>query len=262
MSFPVRGYYHPDSCFATIAEWEEVAKQFLELEKQGFDTRGGIIDDNHQLIQLINRWFKFQLYVETQRYDLLTQKNILDFIEDFVNHRVWQLRDQFDEMLGAELIEKAKIAFFYSRGDMEPFVLLDSEFTQTVYGTTDHVVTVLHWTTEQGAKNIQDSIDNGGIYGLSTFTKQYREFFRPESNHLMKLKGKLVAAFKSDVKSIVTDSGLKAANMYRLGFPEGEESNLCMSINRCSDSDHSTYLWDEIIVKPIEIESVKKVAKY
>ena len=97
---------------------------------------------------------------------------------------------------------------------------------------------------------------------MSTFTKQYREFFRPESNHLMKLKGKLVAAFKSDVKSIVTDSGLKAANMYRLGFPEGEESNLCMSIDRCSDSDHSTYLWDEIIVKPIEIESVKKVAKY
>jgi hypothetical protein len=42
MSFPVRGYYHPDSCFATIAEWEEVAKQFLELEKQGFDTRGGM----------------------------------------------------------------------------------------------------------------------------------------------------------------------------------------------------------------------------
>ena len=45
MSYPVRGYYHPEDCFATISEWESIAKQFVELEKQGFDIRGGIIDN-------------------------------------------------------------------------------------------------------------------------------------------------------------------------------------------------------------------------
>lgn len=261
MSFPVHNYYHPEDAFATIAEWEQIANQFLDLEKQGFDTRGGVIDNNHNLVQLINKWFKYQLYVETQRYDLLTQKNILDFIEDFVNHRVWQLRGEFNELLGGALIDKVKVAFFYSRGDMEPFVLLDDNFTNSVYGTTDHIVTTLHWTTPQGVMNIRDSIDNGGVYDISTFTKQYKKFFRPESNILVKLKGKLVAAFKSDVKSIVTDQGNKAANMYRLGHPV-VEPNLCMSTSGCTDSDHSTYLWNEIIVTPVAIESVKKVVKY
>jgi len=266
MEFPVHNYYHPEDAFATISEWEAIAKQFLELEKQGFDTRGGVIDDNHQLVQLINRWFRYQLYVETQRFDLLTQKQILDFIEDFVNHRVWQLSNEFgnyfyNDANDTSYIDKVKIAFFYSRGDMEPFVLLDSEFTQSVYGTTQHIVTTLHWTTEQGVKNLQDAIDNGGLYDISTFTKQYKKFFRPESNYLVKLQGKLVAAFKSDVKSIVTDKGRKAANMYRLGFPEGE-SNLCLNKDACTDTDHSTYLWDEIIIRPIKILESKKVVTY
>ena len=131
MKFQVRGYYHPESAFATISEWEEVAKQFLELEKQGFDTRGGVIDDNHELVKLINQWFSYQLYIETQRYDLLTQKNVLDFIEDFVNHRVWQLRNEFgtyfyNDATDSSYLDNVKVAFFYSRGDMEPFVLLDS----------------------------------------------------------------------------------------------------------------------------------------
>ena len=266
-NFPVvRGYVHPESAFHTISEWEAIAKQFLELEKRGIDTRGGVIDNDHELVQLINDCFKFQLYVETQRYDLLTQKNILDFIEDFVNSRAWQLRDEFKSFFideqGNSYIDSIKIAYFYSRGDLEPFVLLDETFTKEVYGSIDNTVTVLHWTSEQGVSNLQDSIDNGGIYAISTFTKQYKAFFRPESNVLIKLKGKLVAAFKSDVKSIVTDKGNKAANMYRLGFPEGETPNLCSSATLCSDTDHSTYLWNEIIVKPIEIINAKEVSKY
>ena len=259
--FPVRGYFHPEDAFATIAEWKEVAEQFLELQKSGFDTRGGVIDDNHNLVQLINRWFKYQLYVETQHFDGLTQKEVLDFIEDFVNHRVWQLNDEFNELIGPELIEQVKVAFFYSRGALEPFVLLDADFTNAVYGTTDAVVTTLHWASPQGVLNLKDSVENGGIYAISTFTKQFRKFFRPESNMLVKLKGKLVAAFKSDVKSIVTDKGNKAAAMFRLGFPGGE-SNLCNSVDTCSDSDRSTYLWNEIIVKPVEIIEIKKVIKY
>jgi hypothetical protein len=259
--YPVRGYFHPEASFATISEWEQIANEFLELQKQGFDTRGGVIDDNHNLVQLINKWFSYQLYVETQRFDGLTQKEILDFIEDFVNHRVWQLRDEFSEALGDNLIDSVKVAFFYSRGALEPFVLLDQEFTQSVYGTTDAIVTVLHWTSQQGVLNLQDSMENGGIYAISTFTKQYRKFFRPESNILVKLRGKLVAAFKSDVKSIVTDRGNKAANMFRLGHPD-ETSNLCTSTDTCNDENKSTYLWNEIIVKPVEILEVKKVITY
>jgi hypothetical protein len=264
--FPVRGYYHPEDAFATIAEWEAVANQFLELEKQGYDTRGGVIDNNHLLVKLINRWFGYQLYVETQRFDALTQKIVLDFIEDFVNHRVWTLRKEFErtfynDATDSSYLEQVKIAFFYSRGALEPFVLLDETFTDAVYGTTDAIVTSLHWTSDQGLINLQDSIANGGLYAISTFTKQYRSFFRPESNVLVKLKGKLIAAFKSDVKSIVTDRGNRAANVFRFGFP-GEESNLCLSTTLCSDSDKSTYLWNEIIVKPIEIISEKKVVKY
>jgi len=260
-TFPVRGYFHPEAAFATISEWEQVANEFLELEREGFDTRGGVIDDNHNLVQLINKWFSYQLYVETQRFDGLTQKEVLDFIEDFVNHRVWQLRDEFSESLGEDLIDTVKVAFFYSRGALEPFVLLDSEFTQSVYGTTDAIVTVLHWASPQGVLNLQDSMENGGIYAISTFTKQYRKFFRPESNMLVKLRGRLVAAFKSDVKSIVTDRGNKAADMFRLGHPD-ETSNLCTSTDTCNDENRSTYLWNEIIVKPVEILEVKKVIKY
>ncbi len=265
MNFKVRGYYHPEESFATIATWESIANKFLALDKQGFDTRGGIIDNNPILVELINRWFSYQLYVETQRHDLLTQKNVLDFIEDFVNHRVWGLRKEFQSYFyndseDSSFIDTVKIAFFYSRGDMEPFVLLDSSFTNNVYDTTNHIVTTLHWASEQGVKNLQDSIDNGMMYDISTFTKQYKQFFRPESNHLVKLKGKLVAAFKSDIKSIVTDRGNKAANIFRLSHPSG--NNLCMSVNTCADTDRSTYLWDEIIVRPIEILEVKQVIKY
>lgn len=260
MSFPVRGYYHPEAAFATISEWERIANQFLTLEKKGFDTRGGIIDNNIELIQLVNRWFGYQLYVETQHFSSLTQKMVLDFIEDFVNHRVWQLKNEFNEYFKGD-INNIKIAFFYSRGSLEPYTLLDSEFTEDVYGTTNQIVTTLHWASEQGVKNLQDSIENGGAYAISTFTKQYKKFFRPESNYLVKLQGKLVAAFKSDIKSIVTDRGNKAVNMYRLGFPGGED-NLCLNKDLCMDSDHSTYLWNEIIVKPVKILEVKKIVKY
>ena len=222
MSFPVRGYYHPDSCFATIAEWEEVAKQFLELEKQGFDTRGGIIDDNHQLVQLINRWFKFQLYVETQRYDLLTQKNILDFIEDFVNHKVWSLKRDYNDYIVN--IDNDRIAFLYSRGAVEPYLLLDKQFTLDTYGTTDEEVTALHWTSKEGLINLIDSVKHGYGFSVSTFTTQAKEFFRKESNILVKLSGTLVAAFKSDAKTFATDKGNKAVNMFRLSYPGNTRS--------------------------------------
>lgn len=266
MAFPVHNYYHPEASFATISQWEEIAKQFLDLEKHNIDTRGGVLDDNTKLVSLVNKWFGYQLNIETERYKLLTKKNVLDFIEDFVNHRVWQLRNEFQSYFyndgkDESYLNKVKIAFFYSRGDIEPFVLLDSEFTKSVYDTTDHIVTVLHWTTKEGLQNLIQSSNNHQNFDISTFTKQYKQFFKPNSNYLVKLQGKLVAAFKSDVKSIVTDKGNKAANMFRLGHPVGEP-NLCTSTKFCSDSDHSTYLWNEIIVTPVKILNYSKINRY
>jgi hypothetical protein len=253
----VRGYYHPYKSFATIAEWEAVAKEFLSLQKQGFDTRGGMIDNSPELIQLVNKWFGFQLYVETQRFEQLTQKMVLDFIEDFINHRVWGLADEFAEYIVD--IKDDKFSFFYSRGAIEPYILLDGRFTTDTYGSTKEEVISLHWTSEEGLKNLQDSIDNKSQFSISTFTTQAKSFFRPESNILVKVKGNLVAAFQSDVKSLVVDNGDRAANLFRFSYPDNE-NNLCRDWEKCKEN--KTALWNEIIMKPIEILDYKKVEKY
>lgn len=253
----VRGYYHPYKSFATIEEWEAVAKEFLALEKQGFDTRGGMIDNNPQLIDLVHKWFGFQLYVETQRFPQLTQKMVLDFIEDFVNHRVWGLADEFKDYIVD--IKDDKFSFFYSRGAIEPYILLNKRFTEDTYGTTDIDVVSLHWTDEEGLKNLQDSVENKSQYAISTFTTQAKQFFRPESNILVKLKGKLVAAFQSDVKSLVVDNGDRAANLFRFSYPDNE-NNLCRNWDECKEN--KTALWNEIIMKPTEILDYKKIEKY
>ena len=263
-TYGVRGWYHPENSFTTISEWQSIANKFLQLQKRGYDTRGGKIDDNSELVSLINHWFGYQLYVETQHYDGLTQKEVLDFIEDFVNHRVWGLKKEFGQYLhhphdNETFIDSVKIAFFYSRGALEPYVLLDNTFTKNVYGSTDIEVTTGHWATKQGLLNIIDSIQAGHKYSLSTFTKQWKPFFRPESNYLVKLKGCLVAAFKSDVKSIVTDRGNRAANMFRLAYP-GKGDNLCYGTDQYSDE--GTYLWNEIIIKPSKVLEYKKIYKY
>ena len=253
----VRGYFHPYKSFATIAEWESIAKDFLSLQKQGFDTRGGMIDNNPELIQLVQKWFGFQLYVETQRFDDLTQKNVLDFIEDFVNHRVWSLTDEFAEYIVD--IDNDKFAFFYSRGAIEPYILLDKRFTEDTYGTTNEEVVSLHWTDGAGLNNLQDSIDNKAQFSISTFTTQAKSFFRPESNILVKIKGRLVAAFQSDVKSLVVDNGDRAANLFRFSYPDNE-NNLCRNWEKCKEN--KTTLWNEIIIKPVEILDYKKIEKY
>jgi hypothetical protein len=141
---------------------------------------------------------------------------------------------------------------------MEPFVLLDTTFTKNTYGTTTKSVTGLHWTTPQGLKNIADSIQTKYQYAISTFTKQWKKFFRPESNVLVKLQGDLVAAFKSDVKSVATDHGNRAANLYRMAHPKG--SNLVKDLSETDDN--GTYLWNEIIMKPNKVIEYKIVNKY
>jgi len=260
----VRGYIHPEAAFATISEWKQIAKQFLALQKKGVDTRGGIIDSNPELAKLLIQHFGFLLYVETQRYDLLTQKNVLDFIEDFVNHRVWGMWKEFetyffDKKKNTNYIGDIRVAYFYSRGDIEPFVLLDDNIVAKLYGNLDKKVKTMHWTTEQGLIDLQDSINNQHTYSISTFTKQWKPFFRKDSNVLLKLEGNLRGAFKSDVKSIATDHGNRAINMFRLAYP-GEVSNMCL--NGEDYSGGATSLWNELIVKPTKLIAFKKMQKY
>ncbi len=58
--YAVRGYFKPESSFHTIAEWETICNEFLALQKNGFDVRGGTIDYSPQLIDLINKYFSYQ----------------------------------------------------------------------------------------------------------------------------------------------------------------------------------------------------------
>jgi hypothetical protein len=255
--YAVRGYFKPESSFHTIAEWESICKEFLALEQQGFDTRGGTIDYSPQLIDLINKYFSYQLYIETEQFADLTRKKVLDFIEDFVNHRVWSLRNDYKDYIVN--IDNDKIAFFQSRGAIEPYLLMDEQFTMDTYGTIDEEVTALHWTSKEGLINILDGIKNGWNFEISTFTTQAKEFFRTDANILVKVKGALVAAFKSDAKTFATDKGHKAVNMFRLSYPDNE-NNLCRNVEDCKDD--KTSLWNEIVMKPKEVIIYKEIKKY
>jgi hypothetical protein len=256
-SYKVRGFFKPEASFHTIEEWEQMSKKFIELESKGFDTRGGVLPDNPILIQLINQYFGYQYYIEPMQFHKLDQKTVLDFIEDFVNYRVWEMRHDFEDHVPD--IDKARFAYFYSRGNIEPYILLDENFTMATYGSTEIETVSYHWTSREGFENIVLSIKEGSPIPLSTFTVQFKKFFRPESNYLVKLKGKLIAAFQSDTKSFSTDNGHRAANMYRFTLP-GHEENLCKNWETCKQN--KTYLWNEIIVNPIGIIDYKKIEKY
>jgi hypothetical protein len=255
--YAVRGYFKPENSFHTIAEWETICNEFLALQKNGFDVRGGTIDYSPQLIDLINKYFSYQLYIETEQFPDLTRKKVLDFIEDFVNHKVWSLKKDYKDYIVN--IDNDKIAFLYSRGAVEPYLLLDKQFTLDTYGTTDEEVTALHWTSKEGLINLIDSTKNGYGFSVSTFTTQAKEFFRKESNILVKLSGTLVAAFKSDAKTFATDKGNKAVNMFRLSYP-GNENNLCRNVEDCKEN--KTSLWNEIVMKPKQVIMYKEIKKY
>lgn len=256
-NYKVRGYVKPESSFRTIREWERMAKQFLDLQSQGFDTRGGVLSDNPRLVNLVNNYFNYQYYVEPNQFPKLSQKMVLDFIEDFVNYRVWEMKHDFEDHVPN--IDRARFAYFYSRGNIEPYILLDESFTKSVYGSTEIETVTYHWTSEDGLLNIVNSLKSGNTFPLSTFTTQFKEFFRSESNYLLTVRGKLVAAFQSDTKSFSTDGNHKAANMYRFTLP-GHRENLCYDWKKCNRN--STYLWNEIIVNPTAILDYKKQIKY
>lgn len=250
----VHGYLKPDSSFYTLAEWEEFARKMLELQNAGDSVRGGKIEGSPEFHELIDKYFEFQLTTDAERYDLLTRKNVLDFIEDFINHRFWGLKREYESYFSD--MSKLRFAYFYSRGDMEPYVLIDDEFTTQMYGGLDNPVELQHYTTDSGIERIKLAIEQGTPFDISSYTVMTRPFFRSRSNKIIIFRGNVRAAFRSDVKSYAIDTGRRAVNMYRLEYPDAE-TNLCLDLDTLCSGDHKTSLWNEIIATPIEILEVR-----
>lgn len=265
MSYKVLGYIKSQDDFRTLAEWEEIARSILAFQKKGYDTRGGgfrcarmldcSIEDVGLFKDIVDRNFGY-LYHDVDRFENVHLRNFFNFIEDFVNYRVWSLRSEFEHYF--KDIDRLRFAFFYTRDDIEPYVLLDDEFTLQVYGNTYNPKVVYHYATQAGARNIVDAIDQGKQFDISCFTIAERPFFRKQSNILMKIEGNVRAGFKSDIKSFAVDNGRRACNLYRLGYPGGG-SNLCYELDTC-DETNLTSLWNEYITTPISVLSMELVS--
>ena len=262
-NFKVRGYIKPASAFKPLREWEAFVLRMIELQSIGLDTRGGEISCKHprfcnvadfeEFMSLIVEFFGFQMRTEVERYELLTLKNILDFIEDFVNHRFWALKKQYASYVPD--IDSLKFAYFYSRGDIEPYVLLDENWTNQIYGPSGVVREVKHFTSEEGLQNLIQAIDSGRSFDISTFTDAKKQFFDQNSTLIVTIEGNVRAAFRSDVKSFATDSGRRAMNLYRLDYPGDDLTNICYEIEDCEPD--RTSLWNELIVTPNKIIKVE-----
>ena len=252
----VKGYIRPASAFHTLKEWQTIAKRMLALQKQGIDTRGGFLNNHPELGSIIDQYFSYQFYVEEPRYELLTKKNVLDFVEDFINHRLWSLDEEYGSYF--KNIWDLKFTYFYSRGDIEPYVMLDETYTTQIYGSTNNIMKLKHYTNAEGVNRLENAIESGNVFDISTFTMAERAFFRPESNLVVELIGNVRAGFKSDIKSYAIDNGRKACNLYRLGYPSDTENNICYELDSCQSS-LETALWNEYIATPIKILNVSKV---
>ena len=81
--------------------------------------------------KLVNDNFGY-LYHDIERFENVNLRNFFNFIEDFVNYRVWTLRRDFDQYFSN--IDDLRFAYFYTRDDIEPYVMIDEEFTLQAYG--------------------------------------------------------------------------------------------------------------------------------
>jgi len=252
----VLGYIRPAAAFHTLQEWQTVAKHMLALQKQGIDTRGGFLNNHPELHSLIDKYFSYQFYTEEPRYDLLTKKNVLDFVEDFINHRLWSLDEEYGRYF--KNIWNLKFTYFYSRGDIEPYVMLDEEYTTQIYGSTNNVMQLKHYTDMAGVARLESALETGNVFDISAFTMAERPFFRKESNLVVEFIGNVRAGFKSDIKSYAIDNGRKACNLYRLGYPSDTENNICYELESCQ-SAVETALWNEYIATPMQILKVSRI---
>jgi hypothetical protein len=259
----VHGYVRPADQFHKLAHWEKVVNKMLALQTKGMSVRGGKITTvpdkpvaSQRWLKLIDRYFGYLLENETVQFGM-SEKNVLDFIEDFINHRFWAMRRHYEDYFPD--IDELKFGFLFSRGDIEPYVEIDDEFTEQFYGSTDNVKTVKHFTDPRGMKNIERAIAEGDDFDISTFTMAVSPFFKSKSNVILTLKANVKAAFRSDIKSLALDNGNRALNLHRLEYP-GEETNICPSLDVC-DGTLKTSLWNEIIARPLEILEVEKAAE-
>ncbi|HIJ11944.1 TPA: hypothetical protein HA278_07845 [Candidatus Woesearchaeota archaeon] len=248
----VRGYIKPVDAFKTLGEWEELVETLLDYQDKEIDTRGGEVPEEIQ--SLVDQFFGFQLDTEVNRYDQLSHSQMMNFIEDFVNHRFWSFRRQFEGYFPD--IDSLKFAYFYSRGDIEPYVLLDDHWTSQIYGSTQNLKTVKHYTSEEGLQNLKQAITTNQQFDISCFTDARKQYFDPNSSLVVTLEGNVRAAFRSDVKSFATDSGRRAMNMYRLDYPGDDLTNICYDLDDCEPD--RTSLWNELIVTPIRIIKVEQ----
>ena len=262
----IRGYIKPNSSFHTYNEWEVVINDLLSYQKTNLDTRGGEIsckdatycsqEDFEKFVSLISSQFGYLLNIDSPRYELLTQKNVLDFIEDLVNHRFWSLKSELK--LYFDDISNLRIGYFYSRGDIEPYILIDENFTTQLYGSTVNFKELSHYTNEAGLEAILNSMDSNQVFDISSFTIAKRPFFDKRSNIQISFIGNVKAGFRSDVKSLVVDSGHRAVNMYRLEYPGEDINNICYELDSC-DKENRTSLWNEYIATPIKIENIRRI---
>jgi hypothetical protein len=250
------GWQKPDSSFFTLSEWEVFCNQMLKLQKMGHDTRGGGMSLHSEVIDLVNHYFDYQINSEVPTHDLLTHKNVMDFIEDFVNHRFWGIEREFGSYFPD--IKKLRFAYFYSRGDIEPYVLIDDEFTTQLYGSVWNPKPLLHYTDQEGMQRIADAISSGEEIDISSFTVAERPFFRETSNLVVQFIGNVRAGFRSDIKSLPTTTGRRALNLYRLEYPGRDINNICYELESC-DGEIRTSLWNEYIATPLEIIGVTEV---
>jgi len=253
--YKVRGYIRPSSAFHTLTQWREMVYEVLSLQKQGYDTRG-LSDEPSPLVMQVIEPFLGHLYNESNRYELLTVKGINDFIEDLSNHRFWSFEHDFGKYFPDTSI--LQFSWFYSRGDIEPYVLLDESFTSSIYGDTWNLIQLNHWTSERGLLNLQMALQDNIEFDISCYTDQKKEFFRPESQIQITLLGNVRAAFRSDVKSLAIDNGRRAANLFRFEYPGEDVGNLCHKIESCGNKTGRTHLWDEYIATPIKILSIEE----
>jgi len=141
---------------------------------------------------------------------------------------------------------------------MEPYVMLDEEYTSQLYGSLENTAELQHFTSEEGLQRLEAAIQGGEQFDISTFTVAERAFFRPTSNLSITLLGNVRAAFRSDVKSLALDNGRRACNMYRLEYPGTEVNNICYDLEACLGQTRvETDLWNEYIATPLEILNVQ-----
>lgn len=252
----VHGYIKPESAFYTLDEWKVFVEKILKFQKNGhYVSHGhGKLLGPEGLVSLVNDFYSFQLTVDVDRYDLLTVKNVLDHVEDFVNHRYWSLEKQFGQFF--DDMSKLRFAYFYSRGDLEPYVLIDDVFTEQIYGSVDNPKVLFHYTHSEGVRRIQEAINRGNPFDISAYTVSERPFFREKSNKIMKFEGNVRAGFRSDVKSYSVSNGRKCVNLHRLGYPGDDKDNLCTDLQKDCNGELRTSLWNEFIVTPSKILDV------